>query len=207
MDGFDRSTWETPPEVVRALHRTWRGVDLDPATTAANPVRARAVFAPGTRPGDVVPHDGLSYGPDALAASWPVLAFQGGRWPSLSATARPKVWINPPWRGSAMPILPWAERARAFAERHAATVAFLAPANLSAPWFHCLLGTVSFSTWYARPRVLAFERRLAFVRPDTGEVGARPNVSTMLVALGWLESECGMFVDALEAEGVGARWL
>ena len=105
-----------------------------------------------------------------------------------------------------MPILPWAERARAFAERHAATIAFLAPANLSAPWFHCLLGARSFSA-ATRPRVLAFKRRLAFVRPDTGEVGARPNVSTMLVALGWLKSECGMFVVALAAEGVGARWL
>lgn len=186
---FDRSTWQTPPQVIEAAGLAMGGISLDPATAPSNPTHACRFFAPGTRAGEVVDLS-MSSGPDGLTEEWP----DGD-----------SLWLNPPWKRG-LPVTPWADRAGRWvdAEPHRRGLLLL-PTSLNAAWFHGLLGRRYHGTG---ARVFAPDGRLRFVDPDTGRPGGeRPSFDTVILALGLSDLMRGRFVRELEVRGVVGRWL
>lgn len=166
LHSSEETGWQTPEDPILVRVRRVGPIMCDPATSIANPVRARVFYAP--IPGGTVtppPSFGVWAGPCGLRGAW-----------SLDGLT----WINPPY-GAHLdgPVAPdrevvrkgvvvgvgtgWAARIAA----HPGERMALVPNRTETAWFETL-----HAASHVRAEIL---RRIPFVDPRTGKPGKQPN--------------------------------
>jgi hypothetical protein len=196
----ERQDWRTP-EWFLELVRNVAPIAMDPATTLANPTRARRFYAPGLDP--LMPTFGC-WGACGLAAEWLAMPTHGLTFVNppygahLSGPVDPnaEIWRKDRRTGERKLVGVGTGWAQKIAQHHGETIA-LVPVRTETEWWRTLFAWADLALFWSSPE---HGCRISFVNPDTGKPQQGSNLAStvfyrapLLCASAGLERFRGIF--------------